>query len=127
MDTSNINWSGSHLCLGTHVFLWDAGSSNSEVPEGTPCTCGMFIAHYDTCDKCGTKKLTYIPRQKADEYINQLQRITNALRQIEADMKAHVENDRNPFSEASKRMDSEIFHLSTIIGDLRTLQGDHNG
>ncbi len=37
------------LCKDSHVFNWTGSNAFDEVPEGTPCECGLTTAHYEEC------------------------------------------------------------------------------
>lgn len=46
-------------CIGcsptSHIFIWSATENNPEIPEGLPCVCGKYVAHYENCPTCGSK------------------------------------------------------------------------
>lgn len=48
-------------CGAGHIILWTSGNSGDSAPEGTPCMCGMFKAHYVKCGWCGHQILNMIP------------------------------------------------------------------
>lgn len=43
-----------------HTFIWSAGETNMEIPEGLPCVCGEYVAHYEICPTCGSKILKLV-------------------------------------------------------------------
>jgi len=48
---------------GQHsIGLW-GGDPYREIPEGTPCACGMTIVKYITCKECGYKRMKMVPRE----------------------------------------------------------------
>jgi hypothetical protein len=55
-----IDQSGSY-CGENHIFYFADNSTSSKVPEGFPCSCGMYKAHYETCPECGQEKITLLP------------------------------------------------------------------
>jgi len=62
-------------------------------------------------------------RQTADEYILMLQAITQSLREITSSMLTMTDdNGDKPFEDIGNRLDPYIFHVATIIGDLRTMK-----
>ena len=48
-------------CGSAHYIAW-AGDPNYEIPEGTPCACGMMQWHKEKCHCCGSVVSKLIPR-----------------------------------------------------------------
>ena len=53
------------FCTNGHVVI-SSYSPDYEIPEGTPCSCGLTVVRYETCSKCGHKRMEMIPLKEAD-------------------------------------------------------------
>ena len=51
MHSYNLNYIP---CKGGHRWFWDDSDSYGRVPEGMKCECGVWEAHWEICDKCGS-------------------------------------------------------------------------
>jgi hypothetical protein len=51
---------GGHLCAPNHVFVFAGAYPDGKVPEGYPCSCGLYKAHWTKCPTCGQDHLTLI-------------------------------------------------------------------
>lgn len=49
------NWYKSQCNNGNHIFIYSGTNASDEVPEGTKCSCGMTVAHYENCPCCNTR------------------------------------------------------------------------
>ena len=45
---------------GNHFFIYSGSNSLDEISEEYPCECGMIIAKYEYCPRCGSKILKTI-------------------------------------------------------------------
>ena len=62
-------------------------------------------------------------RQTADEYILMLHAVTQSLREISSSMQTMTDDSGGkPFEAIGNQLDTYIFHVATIIGDLRTMK-----
>ena len=44
-------------CSDGHVAVFTAGGTDGRVPEGLPCLCGAFVAHWATDPDTGEERL----------------------------------------------------------------------
>lgn len=52
---------GNHYCKSGHVFVHAGAFPSNKVPEGFPCSCGVYQAHWAVCGACGTEILQVVP------------------------------------------------------------------
>ena len=52
----------SNLCIGGHVIIW-AGNPHYEIPDGTPCSCGMTTVKRVTCPTCGHIEMKMVEKE----------------------------------------------------------------
>ena len=52
----------SNLCTSGHIIVW-AGDPHYEIPDGTPCSCGMTVGRRVTCPTCGHIEMKMVERE----------------------------------------------------------------
>ncbi len=50
-------------CNNGHIFSFAGTLPEGKIPEGFPCSCGMFVAHWVKCPSCGQEKLELIEKK----------------------------------------------------------------
>ena len=53
---------GSNLCTRGHIVIW-AGDPYYEIPDGTPCACGMTTVRRVTCPTCGHTEMKMVEKE----------------------------------------------------------------